>query len=108
MDLKRYYQSIHEHESTIKDAYAVVVSLETPDGGKSGTLSEVLPRVAAKMIVDGVARLASEAEKRRFREAQAEAQKVAERAALANRVQLSVVTTAELNRLREAARPAED
>jgi len=108
MDLKRYYQNIHDLESRIEGAFAVVVSLETPDGGKPGTMTEVLPKVAAKMVVDGIARLASAEEARSHRDAQAEAQRAATQAALANRVQLSVVSTSELNRLREAARPAQD
>lgn len=108
MDLKRYYEKIRELESTIKEAFAVVVSVETPDGGKAGTLTEVAPRVAAKMVVDGVARLASKEEAQRLREAQAEAQRVMEQAALASRVQLTVLPTSELNRLRDAAHPAQD
>ena len=108
MDLKRYYQKIREIESTINEAFAVVVSLETPDGGRPGALTEVLPRVAAKMVVDGVARLASKQEAEQLRDAQAEAQRLVEQAALASRVQLTVLPTSELNRLREAARPAED
>ena len=108
MDLKRYYQRIRAIESTIEEAFAVVVSLETPDGGKPGTFTEVLRRVAAKMVVDGVARLATPEEAQGLREAQAEAQRAIEHAALASRVQLSVVPTSELNRLREAARPPED
>jgi hypothetical protein len=108
MDLKRYYQRIREIESTIADAFTLVVSIETPDGGKPGTLTEVIRKVAAKMVVDGVARLATAEETERWRDAQAEAQRLAEQATLAGRVQLSVVPTSELNRLREAARPAED
>jgi len=108
MDLKRYYQNIHDLESSIQDGFAVVVSLETPDGGRPGTMTEVLPRIAAKMVVDGIARLASAEEAEQHRKTQAEAQRAAAQAALANRVQLSVVPTTELNRLREAARPAED
>jgi hypothetical protein len=108
MDLKRYYQKIRQVESTIVDAFAVVVSLETPDGGKPGTLTEVPPRVAAKMVVDGVAKLASEEEAQRLRAAQADAQRAAEQAAAASRVQLSVLPTEVLNRLREAANPPED
>lgn len=108
MDLKRYYQKIRQVESTIADAFAVVVSLETPDGGKGGTLTEVLPRVAAKMVVDGVAKLASSEEAQRLRAAQAEAQRAAEQAAAANRVQLTVLPTSELNRLREAANPPKE
>ena len=108
MDLKRYYQKIREVESSITDAFAVVVSLETPDGGKAGTISEVLPRVAAKMMVDGTAKLASKQQAQQFYEAQAEAQRSAEQAATASRVQLTVLPTSELNRLREAAGPRKE
>lgn len=108
MDLKRYYQKISDLESTITDEFAVVVSMETPDGGKAGTSTEVPPRVAAKMVVDGVARLASKEEAQRLREAQAEAHQAAEEAAAVSRVQLTVVPTSELNKLRDAARPATD
>jgi hypothetical protein len=108
MDLRRYYQKIREVESTIVDRFAVVVSLETPDGGKGGALTEVLPRVAAKMVVDGVAKLASTEETQRLREAQAEAQRAAEQAATMSRVQLTVLPTTELNRLREAASTQRD
>ena len=108
MDLKRYYQKIRQVESTIVDAFAVVVSLETPDGGKGGALTEVLPRVAAKMVVDGVAKLASPEEAQRLRAVQAEAQRAAEQVAAASRVQLTVLPTSEFNWLREAANPPKD
>ena len=107
MDLKRYYQKIRDIESSILDPFAVVVSFETPDGGKPGALTEVPPRVAAKMVVDGSARLANPEETQRLREALAEAQRAAEQAAAVGRVQLTVLPTDELNRLREAARPKE-
>lgn len=108
MDLKRYYQKIRQVESTIVDPFAVVVSLETADGGKAGTVTEVPPRVAAKMVVDGVAKLASPEDAQRLRAAQAEAQRAAEEAAAASRVQLTVLPTVELNRLREAVNPSKD
>ena len=62
---------------------------------------------AAKMVVDGSAKLASPEETQRLREALAEAQRAAEQAAAVGRVQLTVLPTDELNRLREAARPKE-
>lgn len=108
MDLKRYYQKIRQVESSIVDAFAVVVSLETPEGGIPGTLTEVTPRVAAKMVVDGVAKLASDEEAQRLRAAQAEAQHAAEAAAAASRVQFTVVPSVELNRLRETTNPQKD
>ena len=56
MDLKLYYQKIRDLERDLKADYAVVVSLETPDGGKAGVRTEVPARTAAKMIVEGRAR----------------------------------------------------
>ncbi len=108
MDLKRYYQKIRQVESTIVDAFAVIVSLETPDGGKAGTLTEVPPRVAAKMVVDRVAQLASPEDAQRLRASQAEAQRAAEQATAASRVQLTVLPTIELNRLRDAVNPPKE
>jgi len=105
MDLKRYYQRIRDLEAKIADEFAVVFSLETADGGKAGSLAEVTAKIAAKMIADGVARLASSEEARRLREQQAEARRAAELAAAAEKVQLSVVPTSELNQLRAAVPP---
>lgn len=105
MDLKQYYQKIREIETGIREQFVVVESLETPDGGKAGTYTEVAPKVAAKMVVDRVARLVKPEAAKRWREEQAEAQRAAEQAAAAGKVQLSVVPTDELNRLKAAALP---
>src|SRR5690242_15334289 len=59
MDLKIYYQKVREKRASIAEAFPVVVSQETGDGGKDGVLTEVTPDLAAKMIVDGTAHLAS-------------------------------------------------
>ena len=63
MDLRGYYQKIREVESTIADAFAVIVSLESPDGGKAGTQTEVTRSLAARMIVNGLAKLAKAGDK---------------------------------------------
>jgi hypothetical protein len=63
MDLRGYYQKVREVEATIADAFAVIVSLETSDGGKAGTQTEVTRSLAARMIVDGLAHLAKPDEK---------------------------------------------
>jgi len=103
MDLKRYYQKIRDVEATVAENSAVVVSLETADGGKPGVFTEVPRRVAAKMVVDGAARLATPKEAEEVRERQAEAQRSAEQSLAANRVHLTVLPTSELNRLRAVA-----
>lgn len=66
MDLRGYYKKIREIEAKIGDVFAVIVSLESPDGGKAGTQTEVTRALAAKMIAEGQARLATPEEKRSF------------------------------------------
>ena len=41
MDIRVYFQKIREIERNIQDPYVVVVSLETPEGGKPGRATEV-------------------------------------------------------------------
>jgi hypothetical protein len=108
MDLKLYYQKIRDMEAKIADAFPIVVSLETPDGGKEGTKTEVPRRIAAKMIVEGIVHLAKEEEARVFRALQLEAVRVAEQIAAAAKVQLAVLTSAELDKLKGAANSSKD
>ena len=104
MDLQMYYQKIREMEAKIADEFALVVSVEAADGGKSGRKTEVPRRLAAKLLVEGHVRLATKDEAKAYRELLAEAQRVAERAAAAARLQLTVLSTTELDRLRSEAR----
>jgi len=101
MDLRLYYQKIREAASSIADAFVVVVSKETADGGKDGILTEVTRAVAAKLLVEGLARLASAQESGAFRQQQADAKRLAEQMAAAAKVQLAVLSTEELQTLRE-------
>ena len=66
MDLRNYFLKIREVESQIGEPYTIVVSVETGDGGRAGTPTEVSRALAAKMIVDGSARLATAKEKQAF------------------------------------------
>jgi len=102
MDLRIYYQKIREIESTIADAFAVVVSHATPEGGKAGVQTEVPKRTAAKMIIDGIAHLATAEEAKLFRAAQSEARHLAEQVAQAAKVAFTVVPAAELEKLKSA------
>jgi len=101
MDLKLYYQKIRDTEARIEDEFPVVMSLETPDGGRPGILTEVSRRIAAKMLVDGTAQLTSPEQRQEFQRSQAEARRVAEHLAAAAQVRLTVLSTAELDQLRE-------
>jgi hypothetical protein len=108
MDLRLYYQKIRDKESEITEAFPIVVSNETADGGKPGVLTEVTPRIAARMLVDGAARLATAQEAKAFRAAQVEARRAADQAAAAAKVQFTVVSTTELNKLKSTPGSSRD
>lgn len=73
MDLRAYYQKIRRIEAEIRDPSVVIVSRETQDGGRRGVRTEVPRTVAARMIADESADLATPEEAEEFRAA-AEAQ----------------------------------
>jgi len=106
MDLKIFYRKVREVEASIEEAYPIIVSNDTPDGGRAGVRCEVPRTVAARMIVEGRARLATAEEAAEFREQIAEAKRLAEQQAAASRVQLTVVSDAELRALKSALRSA--
>ena len=62
MDLRVFYQKMRKIEQEITSDHPVVVSLETPDGGKPGIRTEVTRENAARMIVEGRCRLATKSE----------------------------------------------
>ena len=108
MDLQVYYQKIREMEKTIVDEFHLLVSMETADGGKGGTKTEVARRLAAKLLVEGMVRLATKDEAKAYREALGEAKRAAEREVAAARLQLTVLSTTELDRLRSEARKTKE
>ncbi len=99
MDLRLYYQKVRNTEAEIAEAFPVVVSKETQDGGKDGRYAEVTRAIAAKMIVEGTARLATADEAKTYRDAQAEAKRIADQETEAAKVQFTVVSTSEMAKL---------
>jgi hypothetical protein len=91
MDLRAYYQKVRETEASMTSPHVVVVSLATPDGGKSGLVTEVPTPIAARMVVEGAARQATDAEIHSFRAQQTAAKQAADDAVTASRVQVVVV-----------------
>ena len=83
----------------------MVVSCETPDGGRAGVKTEVPRAIAAKLVVEGRARLGSTEETAAFREAAVEAARKAEQLAQATKLQLTVLSEPELRALKGAIRP---
>lgn len=99
MDLKIYYAKIRDTEGKITEAFPVVVSEETQDGGKGGVTMEVTKSIAARMLVEGTARPATTDEAKSFREKQAKAKQAADAAAASARLSVSVVPTETLEKL---------
>lgn len=91
MDLKAYYRKIREAEATIATPFVVVCSLDTPDGGKAGQLTETTKPVAARLIAEGRSRLATDAETEEFHLQLQAAREEAEATAAAQRMQVIVM-----------------
>jgi hypothetical protein len=102
MDLRLYYHNLRKAEEELTDEFVVLMSLETPDGGKSGRMTEVGRHNAAQAIVDGWARVATAEEAASFYKAAANARRGAEQAALATKLQVNIITDTDLQSLRSA------
>lgn len=96
MDVKQYYKKIREVEASLEEAYPLIISVETSDGGKAGTVCEVPRHTAARMIVENRAVLASAKEKEAYKQQQVVAKKAAEKAELARRVQVAIISDPDL------------
>lgn len=95
-----YFQKVRQVEAGIPTRDAVVVSLETPDGGKAGVKTEV-PRVtAARLVVENRARLASEEETAAYQAEVADARRAWEQSTAASRMHLTVIPEADLRAIR--------
>ena len=104
MDLKAYYQKLRQAEQAIADEHVVLVSHETPDGGKAGVKTEVSRAIAAVMIVEGRARLATKDEIAQHQKTIADARKIAEQALTSGKVQLNVISESDLRAIKGAIR----
>ena len=105
MNLKDYYREIAEVESAIDGAFALVISLPTPNGGRGGVTSEVNRATAAKMIVEKKARLMTQEEIFQLRTAKAEEQRQKDIASLQERVRMTRLAEDELRALKKALHP---
>ena len=106
MDLRAYYQKIRDTQAKIADPFPVVESCETPDGGKAGQFTEVTAALAAKLIVEGVARLASASDAAAFHEGRAKAKQAADEAMAASKVQMTILPVSEWNKIQDAGKRA--
>ena len=93
MDLRVFFQKVRETEKNISTEHVVVMSLETSDGGRPGQLTEVSRAVAARLIVEGRARLATGEETARYYEAEAVSREDIRQRERAENVKLTVVAS---------------
>ena len=101
MDLRDFYKRIREIEATIDSAFTLVVSHDTADGGKAGVMTEAPRAIAARLIAEGRARMATPDENCVHQETIRQAVDVADRMALAERVQVAFVSDVDLDGLRQ-------
>jgi len=104
MDLRAFYQKLRKIEQEIADSNVVVVSHETPDGGRPGQLAEVSRSNAARLILEGRAHLATAEESTEFRAAAHRAAQEAQQRQLADKVQVNVISEADLRALKSSVR----
>ncbi len=81
-----------------------MVSHETPDGGRAGQLAEVSRSNAARLILEGHAHLATAEESAEFRAAARKALEEAQQRLMADKVQVNVISDADLRALKSASR----
>jgi hypothetical protein len=108
MDLRGYYRRIQELERTIDSKDIWVVSVETPDGGKAGVVTEVPKRIGCQLVVEGRARLATSEEAQDFLTRQQEERQSAEQLQASRRLQIGVISEHDLRSLKAALRPSKN
>lgn len=104
MDLRIFYQKLRKIEQEIVDSHVVVVSHETPDGGRPGQLTEVPRSIAARLILESRAHLATAEESAAFRAAAQKALEEAQQRLVADKVQVNVISDADLRAMKSATR----
>jgi hypothetical protein len=104
MDLRSFYQKLRNIEEEIAEPHVVVVSHETPDGGRRGQFAEVSRSNAARLILEGHAHLATAEQSAEFRAAAQKALEEAQQRMMAEKVQVTVISDADLRALRGGSR----
>jgi hypothetical protein len=104
MDLRVFFQKLRKIEQEIVEPDVIMVSHETPDGGRAGRLSEVSRANAARLILEGHARLATAEESAAFQAAGKTALEEAQRRLMAEKVQVNVISDADLRAIKSSSR----
>ena len=108
MDLRVFFQKLRKIEKEIVEPDVVVVSHETPDGGKPGQLTEVPRAIAARLVLEGHAHVATEQQAADFRAASQRALEEAAKREMASKVQVNVISEDNLRALKGSSRPTKN
>lgn len=108
MDVMGFYRKIRQLEKEIEGDHAVVVSNETPDGGISGRTANVPKAIAARMVVEGKARLATPEESAQHHAETARAIEAGRKRELLGRAQVRLLSDGDIEALRGALKPAKN
>jgi len=101
MDLRSYYQQVRDADETLIGAHIVMVSLTTPEGGKAGVKTEVARAIAAKLIVEQRARVATEQESSEFHQANKDAKEKYDAQQAVQRLQVMVIPSSDIGKQKE-------
>ncbi|MBM3787571.1 MAG: hypothetical protein FJW30_24715 [Acidobacteria bacterium] len=108
MDLREYYRRVAEQEESIDSRFPLIVSLKTANGGKAGVFSEVSRPVAARMVVDGQARLATHEETVAHLQGRLDEEERRREALAGERLRVALAAEKELLALKAALRVDQD
>ena len=95
-----FYQKIRKLQEEIPTPHPVVVSHDTPDGGKAGRKTEVTRENAARLVVEGRARLATPEETAEYQSQLEKAHRQVEEQTLASQEQLNSLRDSVLKALK--------
>jgi len=108
VDVTGFYRKIRQLEKEIEGDHVVVVSNETPDGGVGGRTTNVAKAVAARMVVEGKARLATPEESAQYHAETARAIDAARKRELLGKAQVRLLSDGDVEALRNALKPAKN
>ena len=105
MEVKTFYRKLREIEATLPDE-VILISKETPEGGRAGRFTEAPRAVAARLIVEGVAERASDADAEQYGEQVRQAHSDETRRRAAASIQVNVITEEQARALVSKPSPA--
>lgn len=105
MDLKAFYQKLRKIETEIAEPNVVIVSHETSDGGRAGMKVEVSRAIAARLLLEGRARIATAEETAEYNKSVEGARRDEEQRSMAQKVHVNLITDADLRAIKNPSRP---